>query len=308
MPEMSHAPTLEELCEDARAYLHVGDLEAAVAVLLEGLRSDQPEEIRTGATKAVNNLCLTLWSAGDFGGGERAARAVLKEIMPSSDTPAESRFLDGYVAALAETGTTPLAPRRVARHRHLLRLFENVVNGPEGDIAECGCARGLSSFQLCAAFRTAHPQWQGETFHVFDSFQGLSAPGDEDAIDASGIQGHLAQNSSSGRFAVPREVVARNLHRLFPHVSLHEGWIPEVFAGQPDRRYRFVHVDVDLYQPTNDSLRYFFPKLSPGGIILTDDYNWPGAKKAFDEFSRQNALELHTTGADQAYFVKGSPQ
>ncbi|HUP95108.1 MAG TPA: hypothetical protein VM164_09370, partial [Burkholderiales bacterium] len=178
MPDMSHAPTLEELSEDARAYLHVGDIEAAVAVLLEGLRSDQSDETRAGATKAVNNLCLSLWTAGDLGGGARAARAVLSEIVPSEDTPAESRFLDGYVAALAETGTTPLAPRRVARHRHLLRLFEGVVNGLEGDIAECGCARGLSSFQLCAAFRTAHPQWQGETFHVFDSFQGLSAPGD----------------------------------------------------------------------------------------------------------------------------------
>lgn len=308
MPEMSHAPTLEELRDDARAYLHVGDIEAAVAVLLEGLRSDHSEEVRTGATHAVNNLCLTLWSAGDFAGGARAARAILKEIVPGSDTPADFRFLDGYVAALAETGTTPLAPRRVARHRHLLRLFEKVVHGPEGDIAECGCARGLSSFQLCAAFRTAHPHWRGETFHVFDSFQGLSAPGDEDAIDASDIRGDLAHNSSSGRFAVPREVVARNLHRLFPHASLHEGWIPEVFAGQPDRRYRFVHVDVDLYQPTSDSLRYFFPRLTAGGIILTDDYNWPGAKKAFDEFSLENALELHTTGADQAYFVRGSSQ
>ena len=305
MPEMSHAPTLDELCEDARAYLHVGEIEAAVAVLMEGLHSDQPAEIRAGATKAVNDLCLTLWSAGDLSGGARAARAVLNGIVSSEDTRAESRFLDGYVAALAETGTTPLAPRRVARHRHLVRLFESVVNGPEGHIAECGCARGLSSFQLCAAFRAAHPQWQGETFHVFDSFQGLSAPGDEDAIDASVTQEHVADHSVAGRFAVPREIVARNLHRLFPHVSLHEGWIPEVFARQPDRRYRFVHVDVDLYQPTNDSLRYFFPKLNPGGIILTDDYNWPGAKKAFDEFSRQNGIELHLTGADQAYFVKG---
>src|SRR6185503_16289660 len=155
MPEMSHAPTLEELCEDARAYLHVGEIEAAVAVLLEGLRSDQSDGVRAGATQAVNNLCLTFWAAGDLDGGARAARAILNGIVPSAVSPHESRFLDGYVAALAATGTTPLAPGRVARHRHLLRLFEGVVNAPEGHIAECGCARGLSSFQLCAAFRKA---------------------------------------------------------------------------------------------------------------------------------------------------------
>ena len=307
MAQMSDVPTLDELCEDARAYLRVGDIEAAVAVLLEGLHSDQSGETRAGATNAVNNLCLSLWSARDFDGGARAARAILNRIKRHDESPGEFGFLDGYIAALAETGTTSLAPRRIDRHRHLMRLFQRVVNGPEGDIAECGCARGLSSFQLCAAFRSAHPEWRGETFHVFDSFRGLSAPGEEDAVDASAVDGHnIAEHSSAGRFAVPRDVVARNLHRLFPRVSLHAGWIPEVFTGQPDRRYRFVHVDVDLYQPTRDSLRYFFPKLRPGGIIITDDYVWPGARKAFDEFAAERALELQTTDANQAYIVKGA--
>lgn len=299
--------TLDELCEDARLYLRVGDIEAAVGVLLEGLRVDQSADTRAGATNAVNNLCLSLWSAGDRAGGARAARAVLNGIMRHDTSPAEAQFLDGYVAALAETGSTALAPRRIARHRNLMRLFERVVGQPDGEIAECGCARGLSSFQLCAAFRKAHPEWQGETFHVFDSFEGLSAPGEEDAIDASAAHGHnIAEHSSAGRFAVSRDIVARNLHRLFPRASLHAGWIPQVFVGQPERRYRFVHVDVDLYQPTRDSLHYFFPRLSPGGIIVTDDYIWPGTRKAFHEFVSEHTLELRTTDADQAYIVKGA--
>lgn len=87
---------------------------------------------------------------------------------------------------------------------------------------------------------------------------------------------------------------------------MHAGWIPDVFSGEPERRYRFVHVDVDLYQPTADSLEYFFPRLTEGGIVITDDYGWPGAKKAIDAFCRRNRLELRMIGTDQAYFVKGA--
>ncbi len=32
------------------------------------------------------------------------------------------------------------------------------------------------------------------------------------------------------------------------------------------------------------AFRYFYPRLVPGGVIMSDDYNWPGAKKAIDAF------------------------
>ena len=35
-----------------------------------------------------------------------------------------------------------------------------------------------------------------------------------------------------------------------------------------------MHVDVDLYEPTDEVLRYFMPRMSPGGAIVSDDYSW----------------------------------
>jgi len=140
---------------------------------------------------------------------------------------------------------------------------------------------------------------------MLDSFAGLSVPGEKDAIDWSSEEAeHLSLNMRSGQYAFPLNLVQGNVHRLFPQVELHVGWIPQVFSAQPERAYRFVHIDVDLYQPTIDSLDYFFPRLSEGGIVITDDYSWPGARKAFDEFSVRNALELHATDTGQAFFVK----
>ncbi|HBH79257.1 MAG TPA: hypothetical protein DDY39_05465, partial [Nitrospira sp.] len=67
----------------------------------------------------------------------------------------------------------------------------------------------------------------------------------------------------------------------------YKGWIPDRFPEVKERRFAFVHIDVDLYQPIMDSLKFFFPRLLPGGIIVVDDYGYsifPGAKKAVDEF------------------------
>jgi hypothetical protein len=42
----------------------------------------------------------------------------------------------------------------------------------------------------------------------------------------------------------------------------------------------------------------------PGGTIVSDDFIWPGARKAIEEFCERNRLRLKTTPFDQAYLVK----
>ena len=54
-----------------------------------------------------------------------------------------------------------------------------------------------------------------------------------------------------------------------------------------NKKFKFVHLDVDNYQPYKESLEFFYDKMVPGGIILFDDYDCdccPGANKAVDEF------------------------
>ena len=83
-------------------------------------------------------------------------------------------------------------------------------------------------------------------------------------------------------FAVPEAELRRNLAG-FPFVRVYRGWIPERFGEVGDRQFSFVHIDVDLYRPTLDSLRFFHPRLKAGGWIVVDDYNFrqfPGANAA----------------------------
>jgi len=52
-------------------------------------------------------------------------------------------------------------------------------------------------------------------------------------------------------------------------------------------RFCFVHVDADIYRSVLDACAFFWPRLSPGGVLVFDDYGFescPGAKRAVDEY------------------------
>ena len=81
--------------------------------------------------------------------------------------------------------------------------------------------------------------------------------------------------------------VQNNLRDMATHIIYHKGWIPEGFDKNAQDVFSFVHIDVDLHQPTLNSLAYFYPRMSRHGVILCDDYGFetcPGARKAFDDF------------------------
>jgi hypothetical protein len=106
-----------------------------------------------------------------------------------------------------------------------------------------------------------------------------------------------------GYFSASLDGVKKSL-QSFPGIQYYPGWIPQAFPDEPAARYRFVHVDVDVYQPTRDCFEYFHERLVPGGIIASDDYNWPGARKAIEEFCARTGAVFEVTPLSQAYIVR----
>lgn len=206
-----------------------------------------------------------------------------------------------YLEALRRTGTNPAPFQRRKRLRELVRIFR-LTRQVTGSIAECGCFRGLSSYLLLRAKRLENTA--DCNYLIFDSFEGLSDPLPEDDIDPqmAGAEG-LRIMTRRGHFAADIGTVQAALAD-FPQVEIHPGWIPDSFKGVPEQTYRFVHVDVDLYAPTLASFTYFYARLSSGGCIISDDYNWPGAKKAISQFCEEHDLRLQVTDFDQAFLFK----
>ncbi|MDT5068757.1 MAG: O-methyltransferase [Mycobacterium sp.] len=152
---------------------------------------------------------------------------------------------------------------------------------PEGDVVECGCWHGQSAVAIATLL-----QEHGFTgqFHVFDSFEGgLSdfTPEDDGFFNLTEDQKQEYLKAFASSYHAVRSVTAP-----FGFVDLHKGWIPDVFAGFEPRPIRFVHVDVDMFDPTKAALEFFWPQLVKGGVIVCDDYYslFDGATKAVDEF------------------------
>lgn len=169
-----------------------------------------------------------------------------------------------------------------------LREYAKLSNALPGDIAECGCYVGTSAFFM------AQVSTHG-TLYLFDSFQGLSAPDTADKNTTADVMPWAAGDLSTS------EAILRNNLSRFDKIEVLSGWIPERFNEVADRQFRLVHIDVDLYKPTRDSLEFFYPRLVKGGFIVMDDYgfkNCPGATRAADELAASHGAEilLLTTG------------
>jgi O-methyltransferase len=156
-----------------------------------------------------------------------------------------------------------------------------LVKWPSLDLAECGCWRGHSTIMTAEAAREA--EFHGR-FSVFDSFSGLSDFTERDL--ASNPRTVEQQAKTKLYFAAPEQHL-RDITRSYGFVDIYPGWIPTQFHHVVDRTFSFVHVDVDLHDPTRDTLQFFYPRLTAGGAIFLDDYganSFPGASAAVDDF------------------------
>lgn len=179
----------------------------------------------------------------------------------------------------------------------LLLRAAQAVSGVPGDLIEMGCRAGLSSSYLLAGTAAA-PEKQ---LLAFDSFQGLSAPSPEDIAES----GRAAWRQ--GALAVGEEIFLRNTRRFGERARSYKGWIPERFDEVSDRTFCLVHIDVDLYQPTIDSLVFAYPRTAPGGMIICDDYGsrrCPGARKAVDDFFSDKPEPLLELPSSQSIVIK----
>ena len=165
------------------------------------------------------------------------------------------------------------------------------VAGQPGAWAEVGVYRGGSARILCEVKGNA-------PLHLFDTFGGMPAvnpatdgafrPGDFADSSLAHVQAHLA---------------------AYPNVHYHAGIFPGSAAAlaRENPTFQFVHLDVDLHQSTLDGLRFFYPRLAPGGLLVSHDYGdptVPGVRRAFDEFLREQPAALTRLSGTQVLLEK----
>ncbi len=166
-------------------------------------------------------------------------------------------------------------------------LFLEALNNTKnisGSIAEVGCFEGGNA--LLALQSEIFPE--DKKFLLFDSFDGFPALSEFDPI-----------KNKQGDYKPTIDMQYINqVFKPFHNVQIIPGYVPDTFSHvNVEDKYSLVFYDCDLYQPALDTLNFFWPKMTKGGIVLMHDYcfepgGFSGVKKATDEFCAQNGVEV----------------
>jgi O-methyltransferase len=168
-----------------------------------------------------------------------------------------------------------LEPWDCTRRDMLVLFLRTIVEQQvDGDMAEVGVYKGNTA-------RLIHHYLPEKPLHLFDTFEGFTERSvtTEQAHTSFATKGHKFSDTSLE--GVKRFIDAQN-----GNVAFYKGYFPDSLPSELSARsFAFVSLDADLYEPTFEGLKFFYPRMSTHGIIVVHDYNaWIGARTAVDEF------------------------
>jgi O-methyltransferase len=239
-------------------------------------------------------------------------RDVLLGAHHAPDTPEARDHLDngrGWV----EPALTMVGRKRLLDLERCIRAV--VDDAVPGDFAETGVWRGGACIyaRACLAVIATKPCWKeaqadygtmqcgrdytcldcatkeytndARKVWVCDSFRGLPEAsadpreggffcrGDRLAVSADDVKRHFA-----------------SLGLLDERVRFVEGWFRDSLPG-PIEKLAVLRLDGDLYSSTRDALRALYPRLSPGGFCIVDDYGAvEPCRTAVDEYRSTHGI------------------
>jgi O-methyltransferase len=199
------------------------------------------------------------------------------------DLPPEIRTIVEWAGPYTMT-----SPERLASL--CLAVEYAIANNVPGDFVECGVWKGGSS--MAAAWTYRRLQREDMNLFLFDTFAGMSQPGEQDIDSRSGraAQQLLANSNRNDEVWAysPIAEVSQNLERTgYPMSNIHfvQGMVEDTIPNQAPNEIAILRLDTDWYESTRHELHHLFPRLSKSGILIIDDYGaWAGARIAVDEY------------------------
>ena len=208
------------------------------------------------------------------------------------------------------------------RRMHFMKAFAHyevfkLIEDMPGDIVECGVYKGASLLTFARFLETFSPGDRTRKVLGFDHFKGLADRSEKDGLDAR--VGNTAEGWNPARFrdtlfALVDAFNADSFVPQRPRVELIDGDVRQTahayVAEHPGLRIALLHLDMDLYEPTLEALKAFWPRILTGGVVLLDEYairEWPGESEALEEFFDGSPPRIEKFGwasAPGGFFVK----
>ncbi|RKM59518.1 hypothetical protein D6856_09885 [Butyrivibrio sp. XB500-5] len=156
-----------------------------------------------------------------------------------------------------------------------------------GNVAECGVFRGDSAKYINKYF-------PDRKLFLCDTFEGFSKSDLKNEIENSNVN-FLESRFADRNFFEETSVDLVMKKMPYPEkVVIKQGYFPESMEGVSDK-FAFVNLDMDLYIPMYEGLKFFWNKMAEGGCILLHDYfsdNFIRVKDAVYDFENELGEKL----------------
>jgi O-methyltransferase len=164
--------------------------------------------------------------------------------------------------------------------RELIKTLDTVA----GDVVEFGCFEGTTSVHLAHFLASTSKE-----LYVYDSFAGLPAKTAKDASPAG-------EQFKQGELLATKKQFILNFKKArqsLPHIK--KAWFSELGDDDVPAEISFAFLDGDYYDSILDPLKLIWSKLTPGAVVVVDDYAneaLPGAARAVDEWLKSHSAKL----------------
>jgi hypothetical protein len=222
-------------------------------------------------------------------------RVVRKQPKVEPDIFSDAAFMQIYEVC------DPFTMTSIERMYGLYQAVRYVVeNDIPGDIVECGVWMGGSA--MVAAMTLELVGDSSRELYLYDTFEGMTPPTDQD-INHEGVHANDFLNpedrvdGESNVWAYASlETVRHNIeHTGIAQDRFHliEGKVEETIPSQAPGAISLLRLDTDWYESTAHELKYMYPALSAGGVLIIDDYgHWRGSREATDEYFSSHSRVL----------------
>lgn len=167
----------------------------------------------------------------------------------------------------------------------------------DGNVAELGVYKGDFAKELNRVFHD-------KKLYLFDTFDGFAAS-DDDAERKAGF----SQETQAGYFSDTSVEYVMSRMPFRDRCVARKGFFPDTAKGLEHEKFIFVNIDADLYEPILAGLRWFYPRMSDGGIVLVHDYYskaFTGARQAVELFARENHVRFLPVGDTLSVAIRKS--
>lgn len=173
-------------------------------------------------------------------------------------------------------------------------------NDIPGAFVEAGVWKGGS--MMAVADTLMGLEQSDRELYLFDTFEGMAPPGAED-VTTRGVEASTLFEKMRGSgpnsdwcYASLEEVREAIGSTGYPPDRIHfvKGKVEDTIPDRAPAQIALLRLDTDWYESTRHELTQLYPRISRGGVLIIDDYgHWLGARKAVDEYVKENDLRLY---------------